>query len=524
MKKLVASVALLTVYWSIALPLPYADAQPRECFGRKATIVGTPGPDRLIGTRGADVIVGLDGPDVIRGRGGNDRICGDDDVDRMVGNRGRDRISSGQHDCYDEALYEILNGGRGRDALYGGPCLEKIFGGRGPDRMRSGTALLTRDLMFGGRGDDDIAGAQVPTDTPAEISGGPGDDRIDGGTYEGALSYRNAASGVYVDLVAGRARGEGRDVISRIQNVYGSRYRDVIIGDDGHGNFDGARGRDRIESGAGDDLLAGGPGHDRLDAGPDDDFLIPEGGDDRVDGGAGIDEAHFSSADRPLHIDLALGTASGEGADTLTGIENFGGGPHDDTLLGDDEDNRIFEPTWSSGNDTIDGRGGDDHLSGGHRADTLRGGPGDDDISGGRGDDLISGGEGTDLARFREGPIHVDLLEGTATGQGHDTLDGIENLIGSQEDDTLLGDDGPNLIDHEPFEGSGNDTIDGRGGDDALYAVCCGDILIGGSGDDALYGGFGDDDLDGGEGFDSLDGGDGNDRCRNGEVVTNCES
>ena len=56
---------------------PSAQAAAPECFGRRATIVGTPGPDSLTGTPGPDVIVGLGGADNIAGLGGDDLIGGD---------------------------------------------------------------------------------------------------------------------------------------------------------------------------------------------------------------------------------------------------------------------------------------------------------------------------------------------------------------------------------------------------------------------------------------------------------------
>ncbi len=65
------------------------------CFGKKATIVGTPGNDRIPGTSRADVIVGLGGNDRINGLGGNDLICGGDGNDTLIGGTGTDRISGG---------------------------------------------------------------------------------------------------------------------------------------------------------------------------------------------------------------------------------------------------------------------------------------------------------------------------------------------------------------------------------------------------------------------------------------------
>jgi Ca2+-binding RTX toxin-like protein len=81
----------------------------------------------------------------------------------------------------------------------------------------------------------------------------------------------------------------------------------------------------------------------------------------------------------------------------------------------------------------------------------------------------------------------------TATATGNDTLNGENGndaILGLAGDDTLNG-------------GNGNEVLDGGGGIDTL---------IGGNGDDMLFGSFGIDTLIGGNGADSLDGGAGDDR------------
>ncbi len=78
------------------------------CFGRRATMCGTNGPDRLRDTNRKDVIVGRGGNDDIRGLGGNDRICGGAGNDKLSGGKGRDR----------------LNGGLGRDRCDGGDGID----------------------------------------------------------------------------------------------------------------------------------------------------------------------------------------------------------------------------------------------------------------------------------------------------------------------------------------------------------------------------------------------------------------
>ena len=76
------------------------------------------------------------------------------------------------------------------------------------------------------------------------------------------------------------------------------------------------------------------------------------------------------------------------------------------------------------------------------------------------------------------GPVTVDSISGTATGDGSDSLTGIENIEGSLHDDTLIGDAGPNLI----WANAGDDAISGGDGDDVLDAGAGTDSADGGTG------------------------------------------
>ena len=109
------------------------------CAGKRATIVGTPGRDRLRGTAGPDVIAALGGDDTVTGLGGADIVCGGAGADRLTGGAGPDR----------------LIGGAGRDALTGGAGKDRLEGGAGPDRLLGGAAA---DLLLGGAGADRLIG------------------------------------------------------------------------------------------------------------------------------------------------------------------------------------------------------------------------------------------------------------------------------------------------------------------------------------------------------------------------------
>ncbi|MCA3286542.1 MAG: Hint domain-containing protein, partial [Roseomonas sp.] len=81
--------------------------------------------------------------------------------------------------------------------------------------------------------------------------------------------------------------------------------------------------------------------------------------------------------------------------------------------------------------------------------------------------DTLIGGAGTDLASYDSAatPVTVDLSNGSSSGAfGTDSLTGIENVLGGNGDDSILGDSLANLLDG----GLGNDTLAGGAGDDNL--------------------------------------------------------
>lgn len=147
------------------------------------------------------------------------------------------------------------------------------------------------------------------------------------------------------------------------------------------------------------------------------------------------------------------------------------------------------------GKDRVNGRGGNDLICGGAGDDTLTGGGGNDKIDAGRGggeslignagDDLLDGGPGRfEDVRFvtaRAG-ITVDLRTGVATGEGSDTLVSIDQLITSNYDDVVYGDDDDSHFGNFLLTLGGNDTVYGLGGND---------LIGGGDGNDTLDGGGG---------------------------------
>lgn len=310
-----------------------------------------------------------------------------------------------------------------------------IVGSNGPEVL-VGTPDADVVAAFGG---DDVIEGRGGADV---ICAGPGDDMVFGGS--GA------------DVLLG---GAGDDILR------GAAGGDTLVGGSGADLLQGDGGPDTAFGGDGDDVLKGGSRADLLLGGP---------GDDVLRGSHGTDTMSFLFADEGVSVDLLAGTATGEGSDTVSGVEHVVGSPFDDTLAGGD---------------------GPDRLEGGDGSDILSGRDGDDRLLGGPGDDLLVGGAGSDRAWFlaARGPVTADLATGTATGEGIDVLVGIENLSGSGFADHLAGDEGPNGL----YGYFGDDLLEGRGEDD---------------------------NLDGGWNGDStLDGGPGNDQCTRGRAI-DCET
>jgi len=147
---------------------------------------------------------------------------------------------------------------------------------------------------------------------------------------------------------------------------------------------------------------------------------------------------------------------------SLAGIGTDG----NDTLTGTDQANVLF---GINGNDILHGLGGDDFLDGG------------------AGNDVLDGGDGIDTVGYTNAlyGVRVNLsITGPqqTSGGGRDTLTGIENVIGSDFNDVLTGNDGANRLEG----GAGRDKLYGGGGNDVLIGGAGADVLTGGAGADAF--------------------------------------
>ncbi|MEP5732001.1 MAG: calcium-binding protein [Sulfitobacter sp.] len=128
----------------------------------------------------------------------------------------------------------------------------------------------------------------------------------------------------------------------------------------------------------------------------------------------------------------------------------------------------------------------DNCIIGGVGDDTLTGLAGDDTFFGGEGNNSLLGGLGADVVRYTDAPsgviakLSANAVQWNGFG-GTDQLNSIENILGSQHADLLIGNDAENRL----YGDGGRDTLIGLGGNDTLVGGAnAADVLQGGPGDD----------------------------------------
>lgn len=156
----------------------------------------------------------------------------------------------------------------------------------------------------------------------------------------------------------------------------------TIVGTSGNDTLTGTTGVDVIAGLGGNDTMHGLGGNDRLCGDAGNDIITGGVGNDRIIGGSGRDTARFFDGTARVTANLATGTATGKGADTLREIENLTGSNFADSLTGNAVANVL---TGANGNDALIGAGGNDTLNGGGGNDAMNGGPATDTCNGGGG-------------------------------------------------------------------------------------------------------------------------------------------
>ena len=446
------------------------------------------------GDRADTISVGL-GHDTVYGGGDSDIIGvatdnplsknSDDPAYRsravtVVGGGGGDKISAGSGD----------------DFVYTGDQVPTTEDGDGTGDVASDVNVVDtgtgNDTVYGGQGQDNVAGHSTQTQVDKEyggkgrdtLSGGFGQDQIFGGPDEDTvLAEPSTVDGGVASLLPLPA-----GVTPQHKLLVGGDQNDVIYGGNGGADIFGDRHESactppntdpesdppgEAQSGTpGADTIFGGSGVDVVAAGGQNDVVYAYAGNDLVCGQSGNDVLYLGNDD-----------------------DRGYGGTGDDVVLGDD------------GNDRVYGNDGQDTLYGGDGTDILEGNDGADTESGGAGNDLVVGGTRA-AGRQDRGPA--------PTPQMGDTL------FGDTGDDTLIGDNGVGAVGGAgggPAEPRAYD-LDGAnpnyGAQDTIYGGDDNDRAFGGLDNDFVNGGNGDDWLEGDNGADHVNGDAGEDRLLGG--------
>ncbi|WP_423298271.1 calcium-binding protein, partial [Arcobacter sp. YIC-310] len=514
-------------------------------------VKGTNLGDSLFGNSENNSLYGNDGDDTLRGGAGDDYLDGGEDNDTVDYRQASEDLNV---DIEDGTKF--ISTSQGTDTF---KDIEGVIGGSGDDILKGNDKANT---LIGNAGNDTLFARGTTTGTDY-LDGGENADGSISLTDEDYVSYAdNTTTGVTLDLsktTAQDTNGDGNNdlIIKNIENAEGSNFKDILTGDDQ----------------AGGNTLKG------LDG---DDTIYASAGDDYIDGGANNDQMSYENQNQKIIL-----TSSGtdysvdkdtDGTDTLTNVEKVVGTDYKDTMTGGSNDDIFIAGDEAdtlrgeAGTDTLQGQDGDDSLYGGTGEDLLEGGAGADTLSGEAGDDNIQGGTGNDKivasyqasgedadndndiidgganndtidysgSEFDSHKINANLSTNTITADGadSDTVTNVENIIGTNYDDSdintiddiIIGDNKANSINGMAGDdslvgndnddiirgGTGYDTIDGGADNDTLYGDAGNDLILGGTGEDSLYGNADDDVLDGGDNDDYLDGGAGNDTLKGG--------
>ncbi len=414
------------------------------------------------------------------------------------------------------------------------------------------------DILNGGDGDDDLIG-QIGNDM---MIGGAGNNTINGGQGIDTVDYSEAPGAININMtaVANQVHNQngygGVDTLLAMENVIGTPFNDVILGNGDDNVFTGGAGDDNLNGGVGNDTLIAGTGNDVLIGGVGDDTFQMDGNltaADSINGGDGNDVVElngdysagvtFLATTMKFVEKITLGAGFSYSLSLVDG--NVAAGATltiDGSKLGATDSLTFNGFHELDGSYVILGGAGNDNITAGQMADTIDTGTGGTDIVNAEaGDDVITMGAGLDASDNIDGGAGNDrvILDGDYSAGvvfGNTTMLNVERLVltaGFSYNLTLANSTvtaGTTFIvnagtlgatdtlifsgQHESdgqftiTAGAGNDTITGGAGNDTFVMSMGGeDTVLGGAGNDTFqFGGAFDqgDSINGGTGKNTL--------------------
>ncbi len=420
---------------------------------------GTDGGDQRVGTKFVDVLSGGKGNDVLHGGGGKDILNGGEGDDRLYGGSGNDSLTGGSG-------ADWLDGGAGIDTAYyissSAGVFINLLSGKGKGGDAEGDTLISIENVVGSNYNDILAGNDADNVLEGRggddelyggkgndiLIGGKGADKLDGGEGNDTASYAGSIGGVWVSLTTGKGLlGDAQgDTLVSIENLNGTDYDDVLLGNETANVLAGGKGNDVIYGYGGNDVIIGGAGVDSMYGGlGDDTFHIDNAGDKVTEhAGEGYDvvraAASYALADG-THVE-ELHTDSNAGTDAI----NLTGNTFDQKIVG------------NAGNNMLDGGGGINVLIGGKGNDVYFVRNAADQV-------VEKAGEGYDA-------VHATVSYALAAGTHVETLR-TTSIAGTANID-LTG----NSFDQEIVGNAGNNRLDGGGGVNTLWGLLGDDTYI----------------------------------------------
>ncbi|MFM8250034.1 MAG: hypothetical protein ACKOBW_00400 [Planctomycetota bacterium] len=428
--------------------------------------------DQLTGNSAINSLQGNGGNDQLQGLGGNDSLNGGlgDDIylfntnsplgtDTLTDGGGADLLDFSSSTTMGVAVNlsattsQVVNSNLtlnlGTTAVF-----ENVNGTALNDTL---TSNRLSNYLRGGLGDDTYR-FDVDTfqDVDFILESGTGNDTIDFSlTTSFGITFSLAQDGLQV-VNANLTVDLGDSTI--LENLTGGALADTLTGNARKNILTGNAGDDVLVGLAGDDTLVGGLGNDRYlfntDTNLDTDSISDTSGTgDTLDFSTGsllpVTVNLSQTTTQVINNNLSLILAGNDH------VDNVVGSPLNDTLLGNANANIL---SGGTGNDVLVGFGGND---------TLNGGDGDDNYRFGTnsvlGSDTINDSAGTDTLDFSDSTllgIAVNLSQTTAQtvnvnlGLTLTATSLVENVIGTNNNDTLVGNQADNVL----TGGIGNDT------------------------------------------------------------------
>ncbi len=194
------------------------------------TLTGSSAANTLIGGDGDDLLIGGDGDDTLLGGSGGDTLRGGAGADSLAGGAGIDAVDylGSSVGVKVNLLTGIASGGDAEGDRVSD--LEIVIGSNNADTLIGGSGVAN---LFGHDGDDILVA-------------GSANGTFDGGAGRDSLSYAALSKGISVDLTTGRASSTalaGNDTIIGIEDVIGTSFADLLIGDAGDNCAHGRRRR-----------------------------------------------------------------------------------------------------------------------------------------------------------------------------------------------------------------------------------------------------------------------------------------